>query len=515
MTFTFIHKVKNSIYLQNLIRKIQIFVFVFFLFVTGFIYAQNQVQYLYLDEPYYEYIDYLINSGKNIPDFVFSQPYEQNDSLFNMGSQNDAKYFNKYWSNYYRDKNLSGQLQFENRANYSSTIFNRYKIAGSLHYADENITLANRTIVDQDYKYDPLFAGDLSESKHWLYGRVNDAYMNLRYNRLNLFLGRIHRNWGPVNATSLILSNNSYTYDHFLFTYAFDHVKLSLIFAQLENLDAISLDIKTYQKSFVFDARKYMVGHRLDIHLFDNFQFAFTEMAIYGGTGRDVEWAMFNPVNFYYALQRNDKKAISGLWAVDLFYKPINQLSIYGQFLLDDIVVNNDPGVDDRARFPDRLGLMFSSRTADLIFEGSNLNFTYVRIWNRTYQSKVTYENYHYRQLGLGYPCASCEEFKFKIGLWSLFPIYLENESIFGRYGDASLTDVFPLAKESFPIGPVTHNFANLTKVKYFYNTAFSAFLNIYYFKNENHYLNRIYNADKFRFEMGISLLLSKGIANF
>jgi len=515
MTFTFIHKVKNSIYLQNFIRNLHIFVLAFLLFVTGFVHAQNQVQYQYLDNQGYEYLDYLVNSGKTIPDFVFSQPYERNDSLFNMGSQNDAKYFNKYWSSYYSDKNLSGQLQFENRVNNTNTIFNRYKIAGSLHYANENITLANRTIVDQDYKHDPLFAGDLSESKNWLYGRVNDAYINLRFNRLNLFFGRMHRNWGPINSQSLILSNHPYTYDHFLFSYSFNKVKLSMIFAQLENLNAIELKYPSYIQNNIFNARKYIVGHRLDINFYDNFQMAFTEMAMYGGVNRDIEIAMFNPMNFYYALQRNDKKAISGLWAVDLFYKPFDNLTLYGQFLLDDIVVNNDPGVDDRGRFPDRLGLMLSARTGDFLINGSNLDFTYVRIWNRTYQSKVTYENYHYRQLGLGYPCASCEEYKLKIGLWSLFPIYIENESIIGRYGDVSLTDVFPFVKESFPVGPVTHNFANLTKVKYFYNTAFSAFLNIYYFKNENHYLNRIYNADKFRFEMGISLLLSKGIANF
>ncbi|MCK5033486.1 MAG: hypothetical protein KAS18_07625, partial [Calditrichia bacterium] len=155
-------------------------------------------------------------------------------------------------------------------------------------------------------------------------------------------------------------------------------------------------------QNIILNARKYMVGHRLDINFYDNFQIALTEMAMYGGANRDIELALFNPMNFYYALQRNDKKAISGLWALDVFYKPVKTVSLYGQFLLDDIVVNNDPGVDDRARFPDRLGLMLSVRTGDFLLPGSNYDLTYVRIWNRTYQSKVTYENYHYRQLGLG-----------------------------------------------------------------------------------------------------------------
>ena len=42
-------------------------------------------------------------------------------------------------------------------------------------------TLGNNTVIDQDYKHDPEFAGDLSESDNWLYGRVNDAYININF----------------------------------------------------------------------------------------------------------------------------------------------------------------------------------------------------------------------------------------------------------------------------------------------------------------------------------------------
>ncbi|MCK5033485.1 MAG: hypothetical protein KAS18_07620 [Calditrichia bacterium] len=99
--------------------------------------------------------------------------------------------------------------------------------------------------------------------------------------------------------------------------------------------------------------------------------------------------------------------------------------------------------------------------------------------------------------------------------MWTFFPLFIQNETIVGRYGDASLTDVFPLAKESFPIGPVIHNFVNLTKVKYFYNTSLSAHLKMYYFRNENHYLNRVFSNNNFRLEVGINLLFSKGIFNY
>ena len=186
-------------------------IYFLFTFLSTTVFSQNPVQYLYLDEHQYEYFDYLINSGKSIPKFVFSQPFEKNDSLFYSVKKKTAEYFNNYHNDYFGNKKLNGQLLINDKISIKNTIFNRYKLAGSLHYSDENITLANRTVVDQEYKLDPLFAGDLSESKSWLYGRVNDAYINLRFNRLNLFFGRMHRNWGPVNSKSLILSNNPYT----------------------------------------------------------------------------------------------------------------------------------------------------------------------------------------------------------------------------------------------------------------------------------------------------------------
>ncbi len=146
-------------------------------------------------------------------------------------------------------------------------------------------------------------------------------------------------------------------------------------------------------------------------------------MAIYGGEDRDFEFAFLNPMNFYYGIQRNDQKQMSGLWNVDVFYKPWKKFTLYTQFLIDDIIVNNDPGVDDRARYPDRFGLTVSARTGDWLLTGLNLNLTYTRVWNRTYQSKFTYENYHFRELGLGFPCCQYGRNKICHRLLGHFPV--------------------------------------------------------------------------------------------
>jgi hypothetical protein len=182
---------------------------------------------------------------------------------------------------------------------------------------------------------------------------------------------------------------------------------------------------------------------------------------------------------------------------------------LYGQFFIDDVIVNNEPGQDDRARYDDRLAVYASVRAGDLPIRGLNADLNYTRVWNRAYQSRWTYENYHYRELGLGYPCASCEEFQLKLGYWGLFPVYLENTFMYGRYGNVSLTDVNLLQKENFPVSPVTYNTVNLFKLRYYPKNWLDFFLSVEYFKQPTHYRNRLNEGSDLTISLGINLLLS------
>ncbi len=473
--------------------------------------SQTSIHYLPLETIVYDYLDYQINSGKKIPKFVFRQPYElDRDYAFKNNQSNTEIYFDKYWRKYYSNGNTNLYLLLGDLLKKDEAALNFYNAAGGIYYKSKHLTLANQVTFDENYKNDRFFAGDLSESEHWLYGRINEAYLNLNFSNFDFFIGRTKRNWGPIGEKSLILSNNPYSYDHLLFNYTTNSLKFSLIYAQLENLDALSKEQSDAQVEFVNDARKYMVGHRLDWRIKNNLQIAFTEMATYGGHGRDFELAFMNPTNFYYPIQRNDRKQMDGFWAMDIFYKPVPRLSVYTQFLIDDIIVNNEPGQNDRARYPDRFAAMLSIRNGDAFIKGLNIGLTYVRVWNRTYQSKYTYENYHYRGLGLGYPCAGCEEIKLKMAYWGFFPFFFQNELIYGRYGDVALTDLFPLINEDFPLTPVSYNLINELKFYYFHNTSLRLFASFIYRDNPSHYLNRLGEKNHFILSVGLNILLTK-----
>jgi len=227
-----------------------------------------------------------------------------------------------------------------------------------------------------------------------------------------------------------------------------------------------------------------------------------------------MEWEFLNPMVFYYGLQRNDGRVNNGRWSADFFWRPHNGWAVYGQFMIDDIIVNNEPGQDDRASLPDRLALQISLRQVDGLIPGLYTSLGYTRVWNDTYQSRWTYENYHYKGLGLGYPCAGCEEIKLRLNFWGWFPFYLKNETIVGRYGDVRLTDLFMVEKGPFPVPPVRKNFVNRLTAVYFWRPSLQFYFSWQTCKDPAHYLNRLNEGSKYTVSIGFLAVLSWGMRN-
>ena len=464
--------------------------------------------YIYIEDVNYQYIDYLINKGEVVPRFIFQQPYR----LSEFENCKSSEMFEKWGYLFGMDK--ISVLGSTNNSYYTSkTNEYFYSITAGGHYCSENFLLGNRFSINKKYKFDEFYPGDLSESKNWLYGRVNDAYMDLLLDNFNIFVGRIKRNWGAPNLSGLIISDNPYTYDHINFAYSTKKFRFSMLYSRLEDKKfgrEFMNEDSTY-RDFV-DVNRHIMGHRIDIHFTNNFQIALTEVAVYGGEDREFEMAFANPMTFYYGAQRNENKGMSGLWSIDLFYKPISKLSIYSQFLIDDIIVNNDPGINDRKRYPDRFAMMVSMRAGDLLINGLNLDLSYIKVWNDTYQSRRTWENYHYEGLGLGYPDVGCEEIHLKIGHWNLYPVYISNEIVVGRYGSTSISDIFLLEKREFPVKPVVNNFYNHFKINYLLSNNFTFYLQYIYLKNNDHYLNRLNVMGIHNLEFGMDMIISKSI---
>jgi hypothetical protein len=440
--------------------------------------SQDYNKHIFLDDIIYEYADYLVTSDRIHLDYPLQQPYNYDQLFDGVGDDPYLIYFKEFWDLVYptSDKYILGLHvgnTLKNGSEHSS-----YRLESLIGYVHENFSAYNRIRVYEKFKDDPLFAGDLSNSTNWLFGRVNDAYVDYQSGFNHIFVGKMAHNWGPIASKSLILSDHAYTYNKILYNYSTPRVQLSLLFSQLESSSGLVYNFYRDTTSYISNANKFITGHRLDLNISDRLKIAFTEMAIYGGPNRQVELEFLNPMEFYYASQRNEGATMSGLWATDIYWRLPKRSLIYVQLLLDDIIVNNVPGVDDRSRFPDRLGFYFSLRGADYLKVGSLIDLSCTRIWNRTYQTYSYWENYHFRGKSLGYPFVSSEEIKLRSQYWGNYPHFFSSELTIGRYGAADVTDMFYLVKEEFPVEPVTKTIEHHLRYGWFKKTQLKIFMN-------------------------------------
>ena len=341
--------------------------------------------------------------------------------------------------------------------------FTQHKVELSGTYSLPYIVLANRTVKDQNFRNDPLYYGDLGE---WIQGRVQDGYALIGYKGLKFFTGRTSRNLGLINEYSLILSDYPYSYDHFGFEFETRRVRFAFYFARLE--DKEGFNIQAEDPSPVI-AKRYFSIQRGELKILNNLHVGLAEVVIYGGENQTFESYYLNPLNFYYVAQRNQGVQMSGLWAGDLLWRPLKGLSIYGQLLIDDVIINNEPGQNDRAVHPDRVGGTLKLTATDYLLPGSMLSFAWTRICNWTYMSYRTWENYLYHDKSMGYPQNSLDRYQLE-ATYVGHPPFIGTLTLgYKRHGEQDIRNVFGDAIEKFPRGVVEKTFFADLEVSYLY----------------------------------------------
>jgi hypothetical protein len=496
----------NKIYLTAIVSRFVV------LYVLFFNYQLLEGQYLFLEDNLYSYLDYLHVSQQYSPKYYHDQPYDLSDyksssELLSLLHDRGFSSIPSLNSNGL-DLHFNGGIGVTNRNKLDHTL-NMHSV---IRYKEDNYIFVNKTGMNRSYLFDVYYPGELSESEHWIYGMVENAYFKYSNSKINIFLGRVFRNWGPITEKSLILSNNPYPYDHLYLSFENSLFKISTFATRLNKEDSaftyhfIDSTITSFQ-----NVQRFLAGHRIDFRIGNKLQISFTEMAIFGGVNKNFDYSFLVPTNLYYDLQRNTNKSMSGLWAIDIQYRVKSKTLISAQLLIDDIIINNDPGINDRAKYPDRMGLICTIKNADRIFDGLFMSINYIKVWNYTYHSRDSWENYHYKGLRLGYPFSSSEEIKLKIGYWGFKKMWMTYLLGVGRFGSIDVRDVFTLKKESFPISPISSSLHQKLIVQYNLSSKFTITAKIETFSDLNSpYATRFTNSGLLNCTIEIKTILSK-----
>lgn len=448
-------------------KKHLLFALILLFFLAAQVHAQAST---WFDSPAFKpYINYAVQAGRLQMPFVLTQPYTtlevrraavnsihrgmpawqqhwlrllvQEIATYHKSNAKDESIGYGYLGSRFAYRGLAAE-------NHQWTEY-RAELEG--RFTTSWAALAHRTAIDQHFKRDPDYFGDTGE---WIYGRVETGYLALRYKGAGLFIGRLDRNWGLPGEPSLILSDHPYSYD--LAGLQLESRRFRFTFYSSRLNDMMAYNARSSDQTPQRTNRFWSIK-RFDLALRPNLQLGFSEAAVYGAVNGTWEMLYLNPLSLVYVEQRNHSKQMNGLWCADLFWQPAPQLTLFAQYLIDDIIVNNEPGQDDRAAHPDRMGIIARLVLSDLPAPGAQFGVSYIRIGNWTYMSFRNWENYIFHGQGMGYATNSIE----RVGVdftwlgWRAWVVQLQ--AAYARQGGQDMTQPFGDTREPFPRAPVSY----------------------------------------------------------
>jgi|GEM_PF-4885104 len=260
----------------------------------------------------------------------------------------------------------------------------RWRVAGGFQVGlPGGFTLAQRTVVDSGRDLDPLARTD---EYHQVEASVEVplAALNFEHRGFTAWLGRRWENWGPGWTGSLIHDNSFPAADGWGLAWESRRWSARYRLGRIDNWTAEDLSLS-----------RYLAAHRIDFSVGDSIRLGLSETALVATDGSLPLW-MLNPLLPWVLAQqegRDDEEQVNIMWAIDVIWNPGSKWALYGQFLLDDFMIDSE----DRDTMPDQLGVLGGAiyRSAPAV---APVHWTagveYSRLWSWTYhhrQSSLTY----------------------------------------------------------------------------------------------------------------------------
>jgi len=453
----------RRIHYKKCLLRVGLILFVISFLIPSMTFGQGYEPFLQLDR-HNLYIDYLINSGRIAIQHPLNQPYRINELLDSLPaaklkydehwtklSRQDLKLFSNRHDSLPRSGRLVGGVEAGNRMNNVNNDFsNNFFGNAFLTYSYKNLGFYYRFDADEAFKNDMDYFGGTGKLEKPISARTGIAYLQWDSKFITLFAGRMQQNFGMNNEPGLLLSYNPFSYDQIGMQVTNKFLKFSSLFTRLE--DIYGYDIRDTVTTHYWNKR-YISVHRLEFSFSQKLNLAISESVIFGGKNQSVLFQYLNPINIFYVSKLSDRKGYEEgdanvLMSVELLYKPVKKITIFTQFLLDDM----DFTKELRKHFPDRVGFSSKLIYSDP-FPGSQFYLRYNRISNWTYNSFYNWGNYTFYGKSLGYPKNGVENLTIGLDVFRFSPFILRLLVKREREREQDLKSPFIAEKTSFPIG--------------------------------------------------------------
>ena len=254
-------------------------------------------------------------------------------------------------------------------------------------------------------------------------------YLSFPIHKFQILIGRNQLFWGTGFRGSVGISNNSPPFDLVLLSGKFGKIKGTAFTAQLDHMWH-DQGPRRYLTS------RYLAGHRLDYQMNDYIEFGISELILYGGESRSVEWQYFNPILPYYASQFNADRDDNVMFIFEGAIRPCNGFRLYAEQLIDDAQYVR---ADDPNAFAWLLGLEWNR-----VLQSRRLGIRseYARVNRWAYTHLVQENQFTHFGAIIGHPIGTDADLAFLEGNYLLdvdtrVSVFFEH----GRHGEGGVAD--------------------------------------------------------------------------
>ena len=263
-------------------------------------------------------------------------------------------------------------------------------------------------IVDEPSEF-PRYSGKPQDNSRFGFtsGEVDLSGVGYQNDWLLLQIGRGRQSWGAGSDIQLALSNKSAAYDYSLLGMNFDKIRFRYMHGFLDS-DSVGFN-------------RYIVSKGLEYSNFKSLIFSLSEIVIYSGLNRPMDFSYLNPLSSHLEIELNDRQNLSGtksanaIWQFSLDWMINKNMRFSGNFVLDELVIDQiekDLGKDHRTANSLRISYrLFNQNKFYLIGYISS-----IKVGTLTFRHGDGKNNFTNRGMPLGWEHGS-DSFENKIGL--------------------------------------------------------------------------------------------------
>ena len=163
-------------------------------------------------------------------------------------------------------------------------------------------------------------------------GETDLSGISFENNWMIIQFGRGRQSWGAGNNIELAISEQSNSYDYGMLDLDFGKLKVRYFHGYLET-DSLSIN-------------RYITGRGVEWNNQKNLLIGLSEIIIYSGKNRPIDFSYFNPMSTHLEIELNDRQNSlgsdggNGIWQLSLDYFLMEKIRLSGNYLFDEFTLD-------------------------------------------------------------------------------------------------------------------------------------------------------------------------------